>query len=90
MNAKCSKCGETNFSIVKSEYGYNAYRSVICSKCGTIAGVLPDANINDNQNIIIKNQGVLDNRFNVLEEKIKQISGSNEQIFNMIQHIVTK
>lgn len=88
MNAKCSKCGEENFSIKKRDDQLYCY--IICSNCGTVAGVLEDIDFKKHHDKVIQNHVFFEKRIKELEEQIKKIDSRDQEIFDMIDWLSTK
>ena len=88
MDAKCVKCEKTEFQIKKREDQLFVY--IICSECGTVAGVLEDIDFKEQHNKLIKNHVFFENRINELEKQIKHIEKNNKEVLEIVQWIANK
>jgi hypothetical protein len=81
MNAKCSECGGTNFSVQNPSNVNCSF--VVCNSCGTIAGTLERLNFLHQYNAMSSSFTNINNRISNLEEQ-------NKQMFNILEDISVK
>lgn len=78
MEAKCPKCENTSFSIIKRDDKLFCY--VACDECGCVVGILEDIDFNKKYKKIIQNHGFFEGRINELESKLKELEQQNKLI----------
>lgn len=85
MDAKCPKCENTSFTIVKREDKIYCY--VVCKECESIVGVLEDIDLKKHNEHVIRNHGFFENRINQLENELNELKNQNKIILEMVEVI---
>lgn len=88
MEAKCPKCENTSFQIVKREDKLFCY--VCCKECGTVIGVLEDIDFKKRYDKIINNHVFFERKINDLEEKLDKLTKEQSEILDTVEAIYSK